>query len=64
MSAIYQHEELVRRALRYIIERMQERPGADLTRLLDDAGIRFNLSPNDQESLLRLLSQEKTGQKP
>ncbi len=61
MATIYQHEELVRRALRFILERMQEDHRADPAKLLDEAGARFNLSPNDQESLLRLLAREKSG---
>jgi len=61
MATIYQHEELVKRAMRFILERRQENPRADMAKLLDEAGARFNLSPNDQESLLRLLSREKSG---
>ena len=55
MATVMQHEELVRRALAYIVERRRECPGMDTAELLDSAGARFNLSPLDQEALARLL---------
>ncbi len=56
MSTVMQHEELVRRALAYIVERRRECPGMGTAELLDSAGVRFNLSPLDQEALERLLT--------
>ena len=56
MSTVMQHEELVRRALAYIVERRHECPGMGTAELLDSAGVRFNLSPLDQEALERLLT--------
>ena len=56
MATVMQHEELIRRALAYILERRRDCPGADAAELLDSAGARFNLSPLDQEALERLLS--------
>ena len=56
MATVMQHEELIRRALAYILERRRDCPGADASELLDSAGARFNLSPLDQEALERLLS--------
>ncbi len=55
MATVMQHEELVRRALNYIMERRRECPGTGTAELLDSAGARFNLSPLDQEALERLL---------
>ncbi|WP_298068609.1 hypothetical protein [uncultured Mailhella sp.] len=54
MSTIIQHEERVRRALKYIAERRLEQPSISLAALLDDAGARFDLSPLDQEALERM----------
>ena len=59
MATVMQHEELIRRALAYIVERRRECPGMDAADLLDGAGARFNLSPLDQEALARLLEQVK-----
>ena len=55
MATVMQHEELVRRALNYIVERRRECPGMGTAELLDSAGARFNLSPLDQKALERLL---------
>lgn len=56
MATVMQHEELIRRALNYIMERRRECPGMGTAELLDSAGARFNLSPLDQEALERLLA--------
>ena len=56
MVTVMQHEELIRRALNYIMERRRECPGMGTAELLDSAGARFNLSPLDQEALERLLA--------
>lgn len=58
MATVMQHEELVRRALKYMVERRRECPGTDTAELLDGAGVRFNLSPRDQEVLLHLFTRQ------
>lgn len=63
MATVIQHEELVRRALNYIAERRQACPGISVYDLLDEAGIRFNLSPRDQEALERLYREQTGGDK-
>ena len=42
-----EHGELVRRALEYVQEERCRRPDAPLSSLLDEAGMRFNLTPLD-----------------
>lgn len=54
MATVMPHNELVRKALLYIDERLAEVPGARVDALLDEAGARFNLSPLDSEALLSL----------
>ncbi len=61
MATVIQHEELVRRALRYISERLQAESGLSFHSLLDEASLRFNLSPRDQEALERLYRAETGG---
>ena len=56
MATVMQHEELIRRALAYIVECRREHPDLNTAELLDSAGARFNLSPLDQEALERLLT--------
>ena len=52
---LIEHGELVRRALEYVQD-------APLSSLLDEAGMRFNLTPLDAAQLARLFSE--TGQEP
>ena len=63
MATVIQHEELVRRALQYISERRQASPELSFDALLDDASLRFNLSPRDQEALERLYREQTGGDK-
>lgn len=51
---IIEHGELVRRALEYVQEERCRRPDAPLSSLLDEAGMRFNLTPLDAAQLARL----------
>lgn len=51
MATIIHKNELVRRALVYLGERARECPSASLDRLLDETGMRFNLSPKDAMDL-------------
>ena len=55
---IIEHGELVRRALEYVQEERCRRPDAPLSSLLDEAGMRFNLTPLDTESLQRIFSKK------
>ena len=50
---IVSHGELVRKALQHVSDRRKEDPRASVETLLDEASIRFNLSPLDRESLER-----------
>ena len=63
MATVMPREELVRRALAYISDRRQASPGLSFDALLDDASLRFNLSPRDQEALERLFRAEQGGVK-
>lgn len=43
----------VRRALRWLDERRREDPGSNRVKLIDEAALRFDLTPNDVEFLLK-----------
>ena len=45
--------EALRRALRWLDERIREEPGASRGKLIGEAGARFDLTPVEQEFLLR-----------
>lgn len=51
MPTIIQQSELVRRAIIYIDERIKEAPEKSITILVEEAGMRFNLSPLDAAQL-------------
>ena len=55
---LIQHKELLRQALQYVMEQKKE-GNTPLSVLLDEAGMRFNLSPLDQESLERLIRERE-----
>jgi len=52
-------EAPIKQATKWIDEQLLANPGADRTRLIDEAGRRFDLTPLDAEFLLRHLSQRR-----
>lgn len=50
---LFPEGELLRRAVLWIGERRLEDPGRSLDLLVDEAGRRFDLTPKDEEFLLR-----------
>lgn len=53
---LVRHDDLMREALAFLLDRLE--PGTPLSRLLDEAGMRYNLSPLDARRLARLVRQE------
>lgn len=60
MSTVIPQSELTKRALEWLCAQREERPGAALRLLIDEAAVRFNLGPLDVEFLERCLA-EATG---
>ena len=58
MGAILPESELLRRAAAWICGQRGEHPRKSLHALLDEAGMRFNLGPNDQRMLAELLTRD------
>ncbi|HSL49460.1 MAG TPA: hypothetical protein VK878_10325 [Candidatus Deferrimicrobiaceae bacterium] len=52
-------EAPIKQAVKWIDEQLRDNPQADRTKLIDEAGRRFDLTPLDSEFLLRHLSQRK-----
>jgi len=50
-------EAPVKQAVAWIDEQLREHPGADRVKLLDQASQRFDLSPLDEDFLVRHLAQ-------
>ncbi|MDL2306970.1 hypothetical protein LJC48_02930 [Desulfovibrio sp. OttesenSCG-928-C06] len=53
--------ELVRRAFEWVVAERSFNPAKALRVLLDEAGMRFNLTPMDDMALARLLDNELPG---
>ena len=58
MPTIMPQSELLRRAVSHVNEERQDNPDKKLTQIIDEAAMRFNLSPLDAEALYRLFSEE------
>jgi hypothetical protein len=56
MSPIMPQSELLRRAVQYVNDTRTDNPEKSLAAVIDDAAMRFNLSPLDGEALYRLFS--------
>jgi hypothetical protein len=52
-------EAPIKQAVKWIDEQLHDNPQADRTKLIDEAGRRFDLPPLDSEFLVRQLSQRK-----
>lgn len=61
MNTIMPQSELVRKAAVYLTDELNRNSGKSLATLLDETGMRFNLTPLDAMSLERLF--QKNGGK-
>ena len=52
-------EAPIKQAVKWIDEQLHDNPQADRTKLIDEAGRRFDLTPLDSDFLVRQLSQRK-----
>jgi hypothetical protein len=52
--------ELLRRAVRWISDQRKDKPHAKTSLLINEAGMRFNLTPIQLDSLHRMLKNEET----
>ncbi|MBQ9406971.1 MAG: hypothetical protein IJU37_09605 [Desulfovibrio sp.] len=59
MATIVSQSELVRKAAAYLAEQRTLRPEVSLSTLLDEAGMRFNLTPLDAAALERLFQNQQ-----
>jgi len=54
-------EAPIKQAIKWIDEQLRDNPGADRTRLVDDASRRFDLTPLDADFLWRHLAERRKG---
>ena len=57
--AVISPSDKVQEAAKYIAEKLAANPNASLGALLDEAGMRYNLTPLDAEALQRIFAKEK-----
>lgn len=58
MATVMPQSELLRRAVKYVSDERADNPEKKLASIIDDASMRFNLSPLDSEALHRLFIQD------
>jgi hypothetical protein len=59
MATIMPQGEHVRRAVTWVSEERQASPGARLSKLVEQAAVKFNLSPAESEFLLKFFTEQK-----
>ncbi|WP_419787882.1 hypothetical protein [Pseudodesulfovibrio sp.] len=59
MATILPQSELTRKAVAWVCEKREEGDTRPLPVLLEDAGVRFNLSPKDVEFLMRFFKDKQ-----
>jgi hypothetical protein len=57
MAGIAPEGENLRNAVKWISQQRQDRPDVNLATLVDEASVRFDLSPRDQDFLWRALKE-------
>lgn len=63
MATIMPQTELVKRALVFIVEKQRDNPDIKIHALMDEAGMRFNLSPAEARALEKLCRENNTTRK-
>lgn len=58
MAAIQPQGENIRKAVKWISEERQAGTSASNSRLVDQAAVKFNLSPNEVEFLIKFVKEE------
>ncbi len=58
MSILPEGEQL-RRAVKWISDERTENPGADLSKLIGQACLKFDLAPKDADFLVKFLAEKK-----
>ncbi|MFO7965766.1 MAG: hypothetical protein R6U50_17705 [Desulfobacterales bacterium] len=62
MTTIMPEGEAIRNAVKWISEQRTRHPDIPVHKLVGDAGLRFNLSPKEQEFLARFCKGESRSQ--
>lgn len=58
MTTIMPEGQSIRNAVKWVSEKRKENPDISIHKLVDEAGMRFNLSPKEETFLLRFCKEE------
>lgn len=58
MSNVQPQGDALKKAIEWVSEQRRKSPDASVTKLANDAALRFDLSPKDSEFLLRFVKQD------
>ena len=58
MTTIIPEGEELRRAVKWLSEERQANPDKQISKLIDEACLKFDLSPNESDYLLRLIKND------
>ncbi|MCD4719002.1 MAG: hypothetical protein K8S13_03970 [Desulfobacula sp.] len=58
MSTLQPQGDKLRKAVKWVSEKRKQTPDINLTKLVDDAGFQFDLSPKDSQFLLRFVKND------
>ncbi len=61
MSTLQPKGEKIRQAIRWISEELSERNASDINALIQEASLKFNLSPKDEEFLVSFYKDREEG---
>lgn len=50
--------EHIRKAVKWLSDERQYNPGKSIDKLISEASVRFDLTPNDEEYLVRLMKEQ------
>jgi hypothetical protein len=64
MSTIVSSDEQLRRALQWISEQRRSQPERSSLSVIEEAAMRFDLGPNQEQWLIHMLSEKKQSQTP
>ena len=64
MPVVMPEGELLRRAAAWICKEREAHPGKSLSSYIDEAGMRYNLSPRDQRMLAELFTENNANTAP
>ncbi len=58
--SLINHDQLLQKALLFLTELYINQPNTSITKLIDEVGMRFNLTPLDSLQLMKIFTEKTT----